>query len=181
MPIFLARFRSNRSYSCSMDGNERHRLMPEEIMKGNLVLFDHKEVRGEPCLPGNVEKIAEGVIYFVSGLTRKIEDCAPVPLNEIWLVRYGINKNSLPLEIKYVHQLQNHLGYSPKNNQTECAGCGKLWGWNDKNVFDFNLPVGKRIWPAICPECRSNLERRYKTKELNRTELMLEFSTLLNT
>ena len=145
-----------------MEGIEVGNLIPEEIKKGNLVLFDHKEGRKEPCLAGTVESISDRKIYFTSGMVRKIEFCAPIPLNEKWLVKYGVKQGSLPTEIKYLHQLQNYLGNEPINNQTECMSCGSPWGWNDKNVFDFNISTGKRIWVAVCTNCRTTLERKYK-------------------
>lgn len=64
------------------------------------------------------------------------------------------------------------------SEQKECMQCGGEWAWNDEDVFDFDKPVGKRIWPAVCFDCRKSLETRYKTGTLTYNELLMEFSTI---
>jgi hypothetical protein len=60
----------------------------------------------------------------------------------------------------------------------ECMNCGMDWKWNTSTVFDFNKPVGKRVWPAICFVCRADIETKYKTGKITKTELMMEFITI---
>lgn len=56
--------------------------------------------------------------------------------------------------------------------------CGLAWEWTEEKIFDFNLPVGRRVWPAVCLECREDLKERYKAGKLTKTQLIMEFSTI---
>ena len=62
--------------------------------------------------------------------------------------------------------------------QHECIYCSQDWEWRSDTIFDFNLSIGKRIWPAVCLNCRKELERKYRSGEINRTQLIMEFSTI---
>lgn len=62
------------------------------------------------------------------------------------------------------------------SRQTECTKCGQEWGWDCEQIFDFAVPIGKRVWPAVCPACRASLETKFKLGELSYNELLLEFS-----
>jgi hypothetical protein len=64
------------------------------------------------------------------------------------------------------------------SRQLECAYCGKEWEWDCEPIFDFSIPVGKRIWPAVCPDCRALLEQKFKSGQLSYNELLLEFSSI---
>ena len=59
-----------------------------------------------------------------------------------------------------------------------CIICKLNWVWDSKDVQDFNKPVGKRIWPALCVGCRENIETKYKSGRITKAELLLEFSTI---
>lgn len=62
--------------------------------------------------------------------------------------------------------------------QTKCVNCESVWEWNTDDVFDYTIPVGKRVWPALCPACKQAIEHRYKSKQITHTELLLEFSNI---
>lgn len=62
--------------------------------------------------------------------------------------------------------------------QKECVACGATWEWDCEKVHDFNKPIGKRIWPAVCKTCQSDFETKYKSGKITKTELRMEFSTI---
>ncbi len=62
--------------------------------------------------------------------------------------------------------------------QQECARCNSPWEWDSVIVHDFNIPIAKRVWPAVCTQCRLELEQGYKAKKITRKQLDAEFSTI---
>ena len=62
--------------------------------------------------------------------------------------------------------------------QKECARCNSPWEWDSVAVHDFNIPTAKRVWPAVCTQCRTELEQGYKEKKITRKELDAEFSSI---
>ena len=60
----------------------------------------------------------------------------------------------------------------------ECMSCFGAWEWDDKDVFNFDIPMGKRVWPSLCAECKEELETKYKMEEITRTQLIIEFSKI---
>ncbi len=161
-----------------MQASGETEVIREELKKGNFILIDHVEGRAAPYILSVVEKVAGEIIFFSNESKRNYKECAPVPLSDIWLAKFGVSRNSLPSEIKFLHHLQNYLGGPTINNQTECMNCNCVWGWNDKDIFDFNIPVGKRVWTAVCVACKADIERRFKEKTINRSQLMLEFTRI---